>query len=66
MKYRTVVELICEGKDAEEAYHTAGEYLRGNVDNGVDMKCRTRPLRRLKIKQLKILSFVAVMLGVFN
>ena len=35
MKYRTVIELICEATNEEEAINTAGDYLRGDVDFGV-------------------------------
>ena len=44
MKYRTMIELICNASDKDEAFHTAGEYLRGDIDSGVRMKCKTRPL----------------------
>ncbi len=44
MKYRTTIEIVCEAADKDEAINTAGEYLRGAVDNGVDMTSKTLPL----------------------
>ncbi len=44
MRYRTVIELICEAASREDAYTTAGEFLKGDVDFGVEMKCTTAPL----------------------
>jgi hypothetical protein len=44
MKYRTVIELICNASDKEEASNIAGDYLKGDIDFGVDMKCRTESL----------------------
>ena len=44
MKYRTMIEVICNASDKDEAFHTAGEYLRGDIDSGVRMKCKTRLL----------------------
>lgn len=44
MKYITVIEVICDAPDADEAYNMAGEYLRGNEEHGVSMHCRTAPV----------------------
>lgn len=44
MKYRTVIELICDAADREEASNIAGDYLKGEVDFGVDMRCSTASL----------------------
>jgi len=44
MKYITVIKVTCDAGDVEDAYHTAGEYLRGKVDMGVDMTCKTSTL----------------------
>ncbi|MBD3426330.1 MAG: hypothetical protein GF409_03750 [Candidatus Omnitrophica bacterium] len=41
-RYRTVIEVVCEAYDEDEAYNTAGEYLRGNcMDDGIMLECRT-------------------------
>lgn len=42
MKYKTVIEVYCDARDKDEAMHTAGEYLRGNVQPGVKMFSRTK------------------------
>lgn len=49
MKYVTVIEIICDASDADEAYHTAGEYLRGQEDCGVSMTCRTAPIEKMSL-----------------
>lgn len=51
MKYRTVIELICEAADKEDASNIAGDYLKGDVDFGVEMKCRTASLRKHRAKK---------------
>ena len=45
MKYRTVIEIITEASDKHEAMDIAGEFLSGDIESGVRMKCRTTPLR---------------------
>jgi hypothetical protein len=45
MKYRTVIQLVCDAADREDAIHMAGEYLRGELDFGVNMKCDTTSVR---------------------
>lgn len=51
MKYRTVIELICEAADKEDASHIAGDYLKGDVDFGVEMKCTTDSLWEHRMKK---------------
>ncbi|MGB2601169.1 MAG: hypothetical protein WBD00_07685 [Candidatus Omnitrophota bacterium] len=41
MKYKTVIEIVCDAYDEDEAYHIAGEYLRGNEEFGIMMTCKT-------------------------
>ena len=43
-KYKTVIEIVCEAEDHNEAMDVAGEYLRGALSSGVSMRCQTRPL----------------------
>ncbi len=45
MKYVTIIEVICDASDEEEAYNTAGEFLRGNEDHGISITCRTAPVQ---------------------
>jgi len=45
MKYRTVIEIIAEAKDKNEAMDIAGEFLNGGIESGVHMKCRTMLFR---------------------
>ena len=49
MKYKTIIELICDAVDRDEATNVAGEYLRGEVDFGVSMKCRTLALGTCRV-----------------
>ncbi|HNX91308.1 MAG TPA: hypothetical protein PKY78_05730 [Candidatus Omnitrophota bacterium] len=44
MRYITVIKVTCEAADAEDAYNAAGEYLRGNEDRRMSLKCKTSTL----------------------
>ena len=43
-KFKTVIEIVCEAEDHDEAMDVAGEYLRGALSSGVSMQCQTKPL----------------------
>jgi len=62
MKYRTVIELVCNAKDAEEASHLAGEYLNGSLDFGVHMNCKTTTVCTHRVKKY---VFSVLILGLF-
>ncbi len=64
MKYRTVIELICEASDREEATNISGEYLRGNIDFGVEMRCQAVTLRAHRMK--KYTASCAILLLAFS
>ncbi|MFH1395162.1 MAG: hypothetical protein ABIH09_03300 [Candidatus Omnitrophota bacterium] len=51
MRYRTVIELICDASDRDEACNMAGEYLKGDIDFGVQMKFKTDSLLGHKVKR---------------
>jgi len=61
MKYRTVLELICDAADAEDASNMAGDYLRGEIDFGVTMKCKTRSLRSHRVRKYTVSSLIAIL-----
>jgi len=63
MRYRTVIELVCEASDKEDASNLAGEYLKGDIDFGVNMKCRTTTLTAYKVK--KYAATCALTFGLF-
>ncbi len=64
MKYRTIIELICEATDKDEAFNVAGDYLRGQVDFGVDMKCKTTKLWKHKVMKYGLMClFTALFLS---
>lgn len=44
-KYKTSIEITSEATDKDEAMEIVGEYLSGNIVSGIDMKCRTAPVR---------------------
>lgn len=69
MKYRTVIELVCEASDKDDASNLAGDYLRGDIDFGVDMRCRTTSLASYKFKKIAstcALTFFIFFLFLFN
>ena len=42
--FKTIIELVTIAEDKHEATDIAGEYLRGNISNGVSMRCSTYPV----------------------
>lgn len=59
MKYKTVIEIVTDASDKDEAVEIVGDYLSGNLASGVSMKCRTAPARRYN---RCVVSVVAVLL----
>lgn len=51
MKYRTMIELICDASDKEDAVNIAGDYLKGDIDFGVTMRCKAMSLRAHRVKK---------------
>ncbi|MDD4012924.1 MAG: hypothetical protein PHW14_01860 [Candidatus Omnitrophica bacterium] len=69
MKYRTIIEIISEANDPEEASNMAGEYLRGKMDFGVAMKCRTTKLwehKAVKYTLCSAMGFVMLLAVMMN
>jgi hypothetical protein len=62
-RYKTVIELVCEAEDRHEALDLAGEYLRGSLASGVEMRYRTKPLNCVP-KILTTLCVAGVITGV--
>jgi hypothetical protein len=62
MKYRTVIEVVCDASDREEALNIAGEYLRGDVDFGVDMKCKSASIMSHRLKRISATAIIAVVM----
>ncbi|MDD5634286.1 MAG: hypothetical protein PHW46_03320 [Candidatus Omnitrophica bacterium] len=60
MKYRTVIEVVCDAPDPDSAIDIAGEYLRGDVDFGVEMKTKISSLRAYKMKKY-LVSVIAML-----
>ena len=67
MKYRTMIEIISDAENENEALDIAGEFLRGNLESGVRIKSRTKPFKSHVLLQATILSvilFVFAFVGV--
>ncbi len=61
MKYRTLIELICNASDKEDAINTAGDYLKGEIDFGVEMRCKTVSLWAHQVKKYSAAGIAVVM-----
>ena len=62
MQFKTTIQIITEAKDKDEAMEIAGEYLSGNLNTGIDMQCRTAPVRAA-LKQTGIALGVILIVG---
>ncbi|MBF0216551.1 MAG: hypothetical protein HQL30_06105 [Candidatus Omnitrophica bacterium] len=49
MKYKTIIEIVCDAADRDEASNIAGEYLRGLGDTGISMRCKTVSMRTSQV-----------------
>ena len=58
MKYKTVIEIVCDARDEDEAMHTAGEYLRGNMEPGIKMNSRTKKMFSMNGIRDKVSAFL--------
>ena len=65
MRYRTLIELVCEGENENDAAEVAGEFLRGNIESGVKISCRTKPFKSQRFLQASAV-FAAVTLSVIG
>ncbi len=54
MKYKTTIELICDAENKEEALNIAGEYLKGDMDLGVDLSFKANSLCSVKVKRVAL------------
>jgi len=63
MKYKTVIEVVTDAQDKNEAIELVGEYLSGNIVSGIDMKCRTSPAGSYR-KSISAVAVVALILGI--
>lgn len=62
MKYRTVIELICNASDKEDAINTAGDYLKGEVDFGVEMRCKAVSLWAHRVRKYTAASIITILM----
>ena len=62
MKFKTIIELICDAADKDDAMNIAGDYLRGEEDFGVrSMRCTTISLRTQRVIRYTATSLVALL-----
>lgn len=54
MKYQTVIKILTDAESEHEATDIAGEFLRGNIETGVRMKCYSRPVKSYQLFQNQI------------
>lgn len=67
MKYKTIIEVVTEAKDKDEALEITGEYLSGYIFSGVDMKCRTRPMHTYRNVAVSVVALSLILLvGIFS
>ncbi len=65
MKYQTVIKIVTDAENEGEATDIAGEYLRGNLESGVRMKCYTRSIKSRLLFQASVsLVLLSVFLGI--
>ena len=63
MKYRTTIEIVSEATDKNEALEIVGDYLSGNINSGVQMKCLTNPAQSYMKIAVTALLFLALLGG---
>jgi len=67
MKFRTVIEVITDADNKIEATDIAGEFLKGEFETGVKMKCHTMPTKQhLLIRSGLLLSSVLFIAGMVS
>ena len=44
MRYKTVIEIVCEADNDHEALDIAGEFLKGDLEAGIEMQCFAKPV----------------------
>jgi hypothetical protein len=62
MRYKTKIEIITEAADKNEAVELVGEYLSGNIINGVDMRCTTKPANSHIVKVAVSVSAISLLI----
>jgi len=60
MKYRTMIEIICDASDKDDAVNTAGEYLRGGVESGVQMSFKSEALAAHRVAKYGVTLVLAL------
>jgi len=68
MKFKTIIEVVTEAENKNEATDIVGEYLSGNIASGVDMKCHTKPVlfyRKAIVASVTALSVLIVFGTIF-
>ncbi|OGW74909.1 MAG: hypothetical protein A2Z72_00040 [Omnitrophica bacterium RBG_13_46_9] len=66
MVYRTIIEILADAKDKNDAIDTAGEFLRGNLDCGIKMRCHAAPLKPYRLIRRGALSFLVLFVSIIG
>jgi len=65
MKYKTVINIFTDADSKDEAVDIAGEFLRGNLESGVRMKCSTIPVKSCRLfKTGALLLLTSAFIGI--
>jgi len=59
MKYKTIIEVVTDAGNKNEAVEIVGEYLSGNIASGIDMRCSTKRVHPY-IKSIAAVAIVSL------
>ena len=62
-KYKTMIEITAPAADKAEAMEIVGDYLSGNIESGIDMRCSTKQVRFYDNAVAKVLT-ILLLIGV--
>ena len=65
MKYKTIIEIISDANDRNEAIDIAGEFLRGEFEASVKMSYNTKPVRSHVVLKTGAMLSLALIVGSF-
>lgn len=67
MKYKTIIELVTDANDENEAIDIAGDYLRGDINDGVEINCYAKPFKCVKLFKFSVfLGFISLLMGMVS
>jgi len=63
-RYKTIIEIISEAENTSEAADIAGDYLQGQLDSGISMRCSTKAIK--SPIPLKIFALGLILIGTLS